>query len=165
LISVLEDVLDELARAGFRNIVLYNWHFENSGFVYEPAFLVSQRRPEVKIVVIEDVNPEYTPERRETLWPDAFPGLALEHAAVIETSLWLHHQPDLVRVERIAADQPERVVNHDVLPIDTRLSTASGSLSSPVPASAEKGRILTEWFVERVLEVLDDEFPCAETSR
>ena len=38
--SVLEDVLSELRRGGFRNIVLYNWHFENSGFIYEPAFLV-----------------------------------------------------------------------------------------------------------------------------
>ena len=30
--SVLEDVLSELKRGGFRNIVLYNWHFENAGF-------------------------------------------------------------------------------------------------------------------------------------
>ncbi|MCV7420713.1 creatininase [Mycobacterium yunnanensis] len=156
--SVVEDVLTELVRSGFRNLVLYNWHYENSGFVYEPAFLVSERHPHVKIVVMEDVNPDYTPERREQLWPAAFPGLALEHAAVIETSLWMHHQPDLVRADLIAPDQPERVVNHDVLPIDARLSTASGALSSPVPASAEKGRVLTEWFVERVVQVLDEEF-------
>jgi len=157
--SLVEDVLTELVRSGFRSLVLYNWHFENSGFVYEPAFLVSERHPDVKIVVMEDVNPDYTPERRKQLWPDTFPGLALEHAAVIETSLWMHHQPDMVRSDRIAADQPERVVNHDVLPIDTRLSTASGALSSPVPASAEKGRVLTQWFVDRVVQVLDEEFP------
>lgn len=159
LIAVLEDVLSELARSGFRNIVLYNWHFENSGFIYEPAFLVSERRPELKIVVVEDVNPEYTKERRDLLWPDNFPGLALEHAAVIETSLWLHHQPDLVYAGGIAQDAPERVVNHDILPIDRRLSTASGALSSPVPATAEKGRLLTEWFVERILQILGEEFP------
>jgi creatinine amidohydrolase len=70
----------------------------------------------------------------------------------------------MVRTERIAPDQPERVVNHDVLPIDTRLSTASGALSSPVPASAEKGRILTGWFVERVLDVIDEEFPRESTT-
>lgn len=158
-INMLEDVLSELVRSGFRNIVLYNWHFENINFVYEPAFLVSERHPDLKIVVVEDVNPEYTPERQNALWPEEFPGLALEHAGVIETSLWLHHQGDLVRTDRIAPDRPERVVNHDVLPIDRRLSTASGALSSPVPASAEKGRLLTEWFVERILQVLDEEFP------
>lgn len=159
LIALIEDVLSELARGGFRNIVLYNWHFENSGFIYEPAFLVSERHPDLKIVVVEDVNPEYTQERRELLWPGAFPGLALEHAAVIETSLWLHHEPDLVHGDAIAADAPERVVNHDVLPIDPRMSTASGALSSPTPATAEKGRLLTDWFVERFIRVLDEEFP------
>jgi creatinine amidohydrolase len=161
--SLIEDVLSELKRCGFRNIVLYNWHFENSGFVYEPAFLVAEREPELKIVVIEDANPDFTPERVKAIWPDGFPGLALEHAAVIETSLWMHHDPSAVRVERIAPDAPERVVNHDVLPIDTRMSTASGSLSSPVPATAEKGRLITDWLVDRLVAILDDEFPSAAT--
>jgi creatinine amidohydrolase len=159
--SVIEDVLSELKRCGFRNIVLYNWHFENSGFVYEPAFLVSERSPELKIVVVEDVNPEFTPERVKTIWPKGFPGLALEHAAVIETSLWMHHDPAAVRMDRIAPDAPQRVVNHDVVPIDTRMSTASGSLSSPVAASAEKGRLITEWLVDRLIAILDEEFPAA----
>jgi creatinine amidohydrolase len=163
--AVLEDVLSELIRTGFRNILIYNWHFENSGFVYEPAFLVSERHPDVKIVVSEDANPEYTPDRQEALWPDEFPGLALEHAGVIETSLWLHHHGDLVRTDRIAPDRPERVADYDVLPIDKRLSTASGSLSSPVPASAEKGELLTEWFVERVVGILDEEFPLDAVNR
>jgi creatinine amidohydrolase len=39
------------------------------------------------------------------------------------------------------------------------MSTQSGSLSSPVAASAEKGRLLTEWLVERLISVVDDEFP------
>ena len=62
--SVLEDVLSELKRSGFRHIVLYNWHYENTGFIYEPAYLVSEQNPELKIVVIEDVFPEFTPERQ-----------------------------------------------------------------------------------------------------
>ena len=84
--------------------------------------------------------------------------MALEHAAVIETSLLLHHEPALVRQDRMVPDAPERVVNHDVLPIDTRMSTASGALSSPMAASAEKGRLLTEWMVERLIGILDEEF-------
>jgi creatinine amidohydrolase len=157
--SVLEDVLSELKRTGFRNIALYNWHFENTGFIYEPAYLVSEQNPEVKIVVIEDVFPEFTEERRVAIWPDEFPGLALEHAAVIETSLWMHFDPSAVRADRMAPDAPERVVNHDVVPIDTRMSTSSGSLSSPVSANAEKGRLLTGWLVERLIGILDEEFP------
>ncbi|MFG1929070.1 creatininase [Mycobacterium sp. NPDC048908] len=159
--SVLEDVLSELKRTGFRNIVLYSWHYENAGFVYEPAYLVSEQNPELKIVVIEDVFPEFTAERRRLIWPDEFPGLALEHAAVIETSLWLHFDPSAVRNDRMSPDRPQRVVNHDVVPIDTRMSTASGSLSSPLGASAEKGRLLTEWLVNRLAEILDEEFATA----
>jgi creatinine amidohydrolase len=158
---VLEDVLSELKRTGFRNIALYSWHFENAGFIYEPAFLVSEQNPELKIVVIEDVFPEFTAERRQAIWPDEFPGLALEHAAVIETSLWMHFDPSAVRADRMAPDAPERVVNHDVVPIDTRMSTTSGSLSSPVSASPEKGRLLTQWLVERLIDIVDDEFPNA----
>lgn len=157
--NVLEDVLNELNRTGFRNIALYNWHFENAGFVYEPAYLVSEQNPELKIVVIEDVFPEFTPERQHAIWPDEFPGLALEHAAVIETSLWMHFDPSAVRGDRMAPDAPERVVNHDVVPIDTRMSTSSGSLSSPVSATAEKGRMITGWLVERLIGILEEEFP------
>ncbi|WP_280454705.1 creatininase [Nocardia brasiliensis] len=157
--NLIEDVLSELVRCGFHNIVLYNWHFENSGFVYEPAYLVSERNPGLKIVVIEDVNPEFTTGQLNSLWPEGFPGLALEHAAVVETSLWMYHEPSAVRLDRIGPDAPRRVVNHDVLPIDTRMSTASGSLSSPVPANAEKGRLLTEWLVEHLISIIDDEFP------
>ena len=64
----------------------------------------------------------------------------------------------------MAPDAPQRVVNHDVVPIDTRMSTSSGSLSSPVSASAQKGRLLTGWLVERLIGILDDEFPKHETS-
>lgn len=156
--SMLEDVLSELKRTGFRNIALYNWHFENAGFIYEPAYLVSEQNPELKIVVIEDVFPEFTAERRRLIWPGNFPGLALEHAAVIETSLWMHFDPSAVRDDRMAPDAPQRVVNHDVVPIDTRMSTSSGSLSSPVSASAAKGRLLAEWLVERLIGILDEEF-------
>src|SRR6185437_9348815 len=143
--SVLEDVLSELKRSGFRNIMLYNWHFENSNFVYEPAFLVSEQNPELKIVIVEDVFPEFTPERRNAIWPDGFPGLALEHAAVIETSLWMHYDASAVRTER--------------------MSTSSGSLSSPMGASAEIGKMLTQWLVERVVAIVDDEFAQRTSTR
>jgi creatinine amidohydrolase len=157
--AVIEDVLLELIRGGFTNLVLYNWHFENSGFVYEPAFLVSEKHPEVKIVVIEDAMPSFTLEDQGALWANGFPGLALEHAAVVETSLWMYHEPSAVRTGRMAHDSPERVVRHDVLPIDPTMSTASGSLASPVEASAAKGELITQRLVERVLAVLDEEFP------
>ena len=43
--------------------------------------------------------------------------------------------------------------------IDTRMSTSGGSLLSPVSASPEKGLLLTDWLVERLIGILDEEFP------
>jgi creatinine amidohydrolase len=157
--AVIEDVLSELIRTGFRNIVLYNWHFENANFVYEPAFLVSDRHPDAKIVVIESAIPELSAEDVAALWPEGFPGLALEHAALIETALWLHYRPEAVRAERMRDDRPLRHPPYDVLPIDTSMTTASGSLASPLGATAEKGDLLMGRLVEHLLGILDTEFP------
>jgi creatinine amidohydrolase len=159
LMAVIEDVLSELVRAGFRKIVVYNWHFENVGFVYEPAALVSERNPDVKIVVIEDALPALTPEEQHELWPDGFPGLALEHAGLMETSLWMYLQPRAVHADRMVADSPERHPPYDILPIDRTLTTASGSLASPLGSDPAKGELLCRRTIGHFIDVLDREFP------
>ena len=157
--AVIEDLLDELVRTGFRRIVLYSWHYENANFVYEPAFLVSGRCPDVTIVVVEDGIPELAPADLDVLFPDGFPGLALEHAAVMETSLFEYLRPATVRMDRIVDDSPARQAPYDVLPIDPSLTTATGVLSPATSASAEKGRLLTERIVAHIVGILDAEFP------
>jgi creatinine amidohydrolase len=157
--AVVEDVLNEIIRAGFRRIVLYNWHFENVGFVYEAACLASERHPHVKIVVVEDALPRFTDAERAELWPDGFPGLDLEHAAVIETSLWLSIEPAAVHMSRMVPDQPARHPPYDILPIDLTLTTASGSLSSPEGSDAAKGRMIAQRTIDHLVGILDTEFP------
>jgi len=159
--AVVEDVLGELIRTGFRQIVLYNWHFENVGFVYEAACLISERHPEATIVVVEDAMPPFSVAECAYLWPDGFPGLALEHAAVIETSLWMYLDPGAVRVGKMQADSPKRHPQYDILPIDRSLSTASGSLSSPLASSEDKGAMLVRRTVDHLVAILDTEFPRA----
>jgi creatinine amidohydrolase len=157
--ALIEDVLSELIRAGFRNFVLYNWHYENAGFVYEPAFLISERHVDVKIVVVENALPPLSEETISKLWPGAFPGLALEHAALIETSLWLSYRANAVRIDQMKDDAPERQALYDVLPIDPSMTSASGVLASPLGATVEKGELLTRLTVEHLLAILDREFP------
>jgi creatinine amidohydrolase len=157
--ALVEDVLSELVRGGFRQIVLYNWHFENVGFVYEAACLVSERLPAAKIVVVEDAMPPFSETESTYFWPEGFPGLALEHAAVIETSLWMYLDPTAVRTDRIGPDGPRRHPPYDVLPIDPTMTTASGSLSSPLGSSDAKGEMLVRRTVDHLVAVLDAEFP------
>ncbi|WP_431233654.1 creatininase [Mycolicibacterium psychrotolerans] len=157
-IAMIEDLLDELIRTGFRRIMLYNWHFENTNFVYEPAYLVSGRSPGVKIVVVENAMPEFGAADLGVLFPDGFPGLALEHAAVIETSLFEYLRPATVRMDRIVDDAPARNVPWDVLPIDPSMSTATGVLASATQATAAKGELLAERIVDHIVSILDAEF-------
>ncbi|MGW3623021.1 creatininase [Streptomyces sp. NPDC000880] len=161
LMAVLEDVLNELVRAGFTRIVVYNWHFENAGFVYEPAFLVSERHPQVKIVVVEQGLPQFSEEDLAELFPDGFPGLELEHASLIETSLFAYLRPGAIREDRIRDDAPLRHPPYDVVPIDTTMSTASGVLASPTKASAEKGKLLAKRISEHILDIIETEFPAS----
>jgi creatinine amidohydrolase len=158
-IAMLEDLLEELIRTGFRRIMLYSWHFENANFVYEPAYLVSGRSPDVKIVVVENGMPDFEDADLDVLFPDGFPGLALEHAAVIETSLFEYLRPATVRMDRIVDDAPARNVPWDVLPIDPTMSTPTGVLASATQASVAKGELLTERIVEHIVSILDTEFP------
>ncbi|HET6499789.1 MAG TPA: creatininase [Amycolatopsis sp.] len=156
--AVLEDVLDELVRTGFRQIMIYNWHFENAGFVYEPAFLVSQRSPDTRIVVVEDPMPRFSEADLAMLFPDGFPGLELEHAAVIETSLFHHFRPAAIRSGEIRDDAPLRHPPYDVLPIDPAMSTPSGVLAEATKGSAAKGALLADRISDHIAAIVNREF-------
>jgi creatinine amidohydrolase len=125
---------------------------------------VSERLPEAKIVVVEDAMPPFSEAESAYFWPDGFPGLALEHAAVIETSLWMYLDPAAVRTDRMGPDGPRRHPPYDVLPIDRTMTTASGSLSSPLGSSDDKGEMLVRRTVDHLVGILDAEFPRAPTS-
>jgi creatinine amidohydrolase len=159
LMAVLEDVLNELVRTGFTRIVVYNWHFENAGFIYEPAFLVAERHPQIKIVVVEQGIPRLREEDLAELFPGGFPGFELEHASLIETSLFAYLRPEAIREDRICDDAPMRHPPYDVVPIDTTMSTATGVLASATNASAEKGKLLAERISEHILDIIASEFP------
>ena len=72
-------------------------------------------------------------------FPDGFPGYALEHAAVLETSMMLHYHPELVRLDRIPNDPPADFPPYDIYPTRTDWVPPSGVLSSAKSATKEKG--------------------------
>ena len=79
-----------------------------------------------------------------TIFPDGFPGYALKHAAVLETSMMLHYHPDLVHLDRIPDDGPTQFPPYDMYPPHTHLVPASGVLSSAKAATANKGTLMVE---------------------
>src|SRR5258706_245084 len=83
-----------------------------------------------------------TPETLARVFPDGFPGYALEHAAVIETSMMLHYHPELVRLDRIPSDPPADFPPYDIYPTRTGWVPPSGVLSSAKAATMEKGKAM-----------------------
>lgn len=166
LMSVVEDVLVGLAASGFRRLVLLNWHYENSNFIYEAAWLARQRcgQPDLRVMVIEAAFSELSAPVMEKLFGDEFPGWDVEHAAVLETSLMLHLRPDLVLFERAVDDEARRHPAYDVVPPPADFVPTSGTLWKATRASAEKGAAAWAEIVSRVTQAIAIEFGLAPDS-
>jgi creatinine amidohydrolase len=159
LMALVEDVLTGVAASGFRRLVVLNWHYENSNFVYEAAWLAQQRlaAPDLRIMVIEAAFSELSPEVMELLFDDEFPGWDVEHAGILETSLMLHLRPDLVLIDRAIDDQAERHPPYDVVPTPADFVPRSGTLWKATRASAKKGRVAWPEIVSRVTRAIAQE--------
>ncbi|WP_064971640.1 creatininase, partial [Thiomonas arsenitoxydans] len=118
LIQMTRDVIRELARHGIKRLVVVVGHYENQWFVTEGIDLaLRELGPACALRVMRleywDFLTEQTLAR---VFPEGFPGFALEHAAVIETSLMLHHHPELVRMDLLPDDGPAQFPPYDIYP-------------------------------------------------
>ena len=161
LVHQLRDVIKEFARHGGRNFAIVNGHYENSWFINEAVDVALRELrwdgvSNVKVVVLsywDFVNQETI----DKIYPDGFPGWAVEHGGVLETSLMLALYPDLV-LQR-AVDHPAAIFPpYDVYPVKREWTPASGTLSSPKNASREKGELMLSVCTEGIVKALRDEF-------
>jgi creatinine amidohydrolase len=143
LVGQVRDTVRELARHGVKKLVVVNGHYENQWFLIEGIDLAMR---EVRASGIEIMRLEYwdflTAPTLARVFPEGFPGYALEHAAVIETSLMLHYHPDLVRLDRIPGDGPAEFPPYDFYPTRTQWVPPSGVLSSARTADRAKGELM-----------------------
>lgn len=165
LVAALRDVIKEFARHGVRRICLINGHFENAWFITEGIDLALRelrwdRIDDMKIVVLSywDFVDEPTIQR---LYPDGFPGWAVEHGGVMETSLMLALHPGLVELDRAVDHPPATFPPYDVYPVRPEWTPSSGTLSSPRAASREKGETMLEVCVDGIVRALETEFRAA----
>jgi creatinine amidohydrolase len=155
---VTRDILRELARHGIRRVVLLNGHFENPYFLLEGADLAIRDLKAIQIGNFEVITLSYwdfvSSEALSKVFPEGFPGWALEHAGVIETSLMLHLSPQLVDMSLAPTDALVDFPPYDVLPPVPGLTPPSGCLVSPANASPENGRLLFETAVSGIVNAL-----------
>ncbi|SEK47480.1 creatininase [Roseovarius nanhaiticus] len=162
LVSALKDVVKEFARHGVRHLCIVNGHFENSWFITEAIDLALRELSwggidNVKVIVLSywDFVDQASIER---LYPDGFLGWDIEHGGVLETSLMLRLHPDLVSLQDAVEHAPATFPPYDVYPPKPEWTPASGTLSSPKDATAEKGDILLEVCTRGIVEALKTEF-------
>ena len=159
LIGQVQDIIREFVRHGVERLVLVNGHYENTWFMIEGIDLALRecKSPRLSVMRLEYWD-FCTQQTLAAIFPDGFPGFALEHAAVIETSMMLHLHPELVRMDLIPGDPPAVFPPYDMYPTRTEWVPASGVLSSARGATAQKGeRICTEVAV-RIAAAVRGEF-------
>lgn len=163
LAHLLRDVIKEFARHGARRLVLINGHYENMMFTIEGIDLAMRELSYMGIRDMEILRLEYwdftRTETIEKIFPEGFPGFALEHAAVMETSLMLYHHPELVDMTALPNDKPADFPPYDVYPTRTGWVPCSGVLSPAHGCDGEKGRLLAADYAIGVTEAIRKEFP------
>jgi creatinine amidohydrolase len=160
LISVVRDLVSELARHGFRQMVVFNWHMENVNFVYEgiDQARAAGRLEDVTVMSIDSIVAAFPQEQLAWLFEEGFPGWDVEHAAIMETSLMLASRPELVRPDRVVDDQSEEHPWYDLLPAPASHIPKSGTLSLATLGTREKGERLQAMLVAKFVEALQKEF-------
>ena len=159
LINLVKDIIEELIRDGVRKIALVNSHFENQAFLLEAIDLVSKNmHADTKIIMMSwwDLITQNTIDK---IFDEVeFPGWALEHAAITETSLILKFRPDLVHMDRLIDEKIEEVPTYQVYPIPKDLVPQSGLLSIGRTSSAAKGELIVDEALSKMVEIVNKEF-------
>ncbi|RGY98683.1 creatininase [Clostridium sp. AM58-1XD] len=159
--AMVEDILKEFVRSGFKRIVLLSWHVENQNWIYEAAFLVTEEikkdYQDVTIMVYEAAIFDLKPKTMEFVFGDQFPGWAIEHASICETSVMLYKFPELVHFDRAIDDCAEYYPVYDILPIPERIVAPSGTLWKATLGTEEKGKRIWEESVDFIVEGITKE--------
>lgn len=163
LIEVVKDVLLEIVRHGARKIAVIDGHYENRFMLDEACHLASQAAIVAgisdlrifKMIYAERISPDVI---EEVYRGKAYPGLELEHAGLLETSMMLYCHPELVDMPRVAREPSADFPPYDMFPPRAEWVPPSGCLSCGAEGTAEAGRLLVEDFVKTVIASVGAEF-------
>jgi len=159
LIGSVRDTVREFYRHGARQLVVVNGHYENQWFLIEGIDLAMRELgPGAGMTIMRMEYWDFlTPQTLARVFPEGFPGFALEHAAVLETSMMLHHHPELVWMDLIPNDGPADFPPYDIYPTRTKWVPPSGVLSSARAATRDKGQAMCAEVTERIAAAIRHE--------
>ena len=112
LLSLFRSVLDEIARNGFRKIIICNAH---GGNTYLLGFLAQCSLAAPKPYTLYVYTGEMTPEQ-QSRWNAVLETKIHHHACECETSISLANHPELVHLDRIPSEPADPLGRLDGLP-------------------------------------------------
>lgn len=159
---VICDVLMELVRQKAKKIIVLNGHYENIWPIIEGIEMVLDAIGRTNCEGLNIIRIDHweliSPETLARVFPNGYPGIELEHASVIETSMMLALRPELVELTKALHDGPAKFRPYDRYPKPPAEVPASGVLSLTEGSTAEKGNWLLEDCVEKFVQIVRDEF-------
>ncbi len=159
LSMVVRDIIRELVRHGVRRICVLDGNYENLWFLNEGIDLAMREVGDKGVRVMCLQHWEFlTEETLNRIFPDGYPGIELEHAAVLETSLMQHYYPDTVLNDLLPDNKPAGAPCYDVWPARREWVPAEGSLVSAAAATAEKGAIMAQQYLQDMSAAITKEF-------
>lgn len=157
LMGAVESVVADAARWGAELVLVLSWHFENAAFVWEGCRRGADAVEGAEVLLVDSPG-DLLPESLLTgEYPGDFPGWAAEHAAIVETSLMLHLEPELVRTDLIPPSEPiQPVVDpwHS-FPDDRARVPDSGVYAAVRQASPDFGLQVFDALCDGMIRVID----------
>lgn len=138
---MIRDLIRELVRHGARKICVIDGNYENLWFLNEGVDLAYRELKDTGLKVMVLQHWEFlTAQTLDQVFPDGFPGIELEHAAVLETSLMMHYYPELVHADKLPDNPAAESGPYDVWPPHRHWVPDSGALiSAKAPPQTKAG--------------------------
>ena len=157
--ALVMDIIDEFVRDGFTKIFILSAQFENEAFIVEAMDLCSAKYGDkVKILLTNWWDP-MSPDVIDKVFDEVpFPGWALEHAAVTETSLMMYFAPELVREDKILDTENASPATYFRYPIEKGIVPENGTLASAKSSSAARGKIIVDDVIPNILKIVEEAF-------
>jgi creatinine amidohydrolase len=157
--ALVRDICSSIAAHGFRSMLLVNGHGGNAAAL---AATTVQMSADLDLFVSTVSYWSLIPDVLTEVGSSEIGGMG--HAGEMETSMALYLRPDSVAPELPAADiGPDGAAAIDfrrpgpvATPLDLAADTREGVIGDPGVATREKGAVIVEAIVRRLVEVIDE---------
>lgn len=154
LLSYLSAVFSAYLRAGVRDLIVINGHYESESFIFEALDSCREAGAlrETRVLALSWWSAVEESLVRE-LFGSSYIGWHAEHAGLCETSLMLYLRPEAVRSIRVDHATPPLCGVYSY-PLDPMRISTRGVLSATTSSSADAGKQLFEHICLRLGELI-----------